>query len=151
MRRFAIGLLLALAPLPAAAFQCHTALVMGLDASRSVDGRESRLQRQGLADALTSPEIMAAITPYEGAGIAAMAFEWSAPDDQSIIAQWRVLDSEGAIAVFAAEIVETPGVEERWKTGIGAAMGFAATAFREAPAECRRHVIDISGDGPGND
>ncbi|MEO1612346.1 MAG: DUF1194 domain-containing protein, partial [Pseudomonadota bacterium] len=54
-------------------------------------------------------------------------------------------------AVFAAEIVETPGVEERWKTGIGAAMGFAATAFREAPAECRRHVIDISGDGPGND
>ncbi|MEL7463977.1 MAG: DUF1194 domain-containing protein [Pseudomonadota bacterium] len=150
MRRLALALFLATTPVAASAFDCHTALVMGLDASRSVDQRESRLQREGLADALTSPEIVAAIAPHEGTGIAAMAFEWSDPEDQVVIARWRVLDGEAAIEAFAADVVEGPGIERRWKTGIGPALHFAVDAFADAPAICRRRIIDISGDGPGN-
>ena len=150
MRRLALALAAMLTAAPAAAFECHTALVLGLDASRSVDARESDLQRRGLADALTAPEIVAAITPYEGLGIAAMAFEWSNPGDQLVLAPWRVLDSPAAIQAFAAEIVAGPQIKRRWKTGIGPAMRFAAEAFSIAPVPCRRQVVDISGDGPGN-
>ena len=150
MKGFALAAAMAFAPMTAAAFECHTALVLGLDASRSVDARESRLQRDGLAAALTSPEIMAAIAPYEGVGIVAMAFEWSNPADQLVIAPWRVLDGEASIRSFAAEIAAAPAIERRWKTGIGPAMRFAAEAFAAAPMRCRRLVVDISGDGPGN-
>ena len=135
---------------PVAAFECHTALVLGLDASRSVDARESALQREGLAAALTSPEIVAAIAPYEGAGVAAMAFEWSNPGDQLVIAPWTLLDGEASIRAFAQSLVASPGIERRWRTGLGEAMRFAAEAIRSAPASCARLVIDISGDGPHN-
>lgn len=134
----------------AAGFECHTALVLGLDASRSVDARESRLQREGLAQALVSPEIIDAIAPYEGLGAVALAFEWSNPSDQLVLAPWTVLDGPEAIAAFAARIVEGPEIPRRWKTGIGPAMRFAADAFALAPVPCFRRVVDISGDGPGN-
>ena len=150
MKGFALAAAAALAPMTAAAFECHTALVLGLDASRSVDKRESQLQREGLAAALTAPEIVSAIMPYEGIGIAAMAFEWSNPTAELVIAPWRVLNSEAAIKSFAAEIVAGPEISQRWKTGIGSAMRFAARAFDAAPVACRRRVIDVSGDGPGN-
>lgn len=150
MRRLALTALLAIWPITATAFECQTALVLALDASRSVDQRESTLQREGLAAALVSPDVVAAITPYEGIGIAAMAFEWSNPTDQLVIAPWRVLDSEAAISAFAAELIAAPEIERRWQTGIGPAMRFAAQAFETAPVPCRRLVIDVSGDGPGN-
>lgn len=131
-------------------FECHTALVLGLDASRSVDARESRLQREGLAQALVSPEIIDAIAPYPGLGVLALAYEWSNPTDQLVLAPWTVLDGPEAIAAFAAQIVEGPEISRRWKTGIGPAMAFAAEAFTVAPVNCHRRVVDISGDGPGN-
>lgn len=146
----ALAAALALLAAPAAALECHTALVLGLDASRSVDARESALQREGLAEALTSPEIIAAIAPYDGACVAAMAFEWSNPADQTVIAPWSVLDGEAAIRAFARRLTTSPGIDRRWRTGIGSAMRFAADAFAAAPVRCRRLVVDISGDGPGN-
>lgn len=150
MRRWLYAAALSLAPGLAGAFECHTALILGLDASRSVDAYESRMQRVGLAEALMAPEIAAAIAPYEGLGTVAMAFEWSNPDDQMVLAPWMVLDGPAAIEEFAARIVAGPKIERRWKTGIGPAMLFAAEAFKIAPVACDRQVVDISGDGPGN-
>ncbi|MEO0499557.1 MAG: DUF1194 domain-containing protein [Pseudomonadota bacterium] len=153
VRSNAIGLaagVLAASAVSAAAFECHTALVLGLDASRSVDAGEHRLQREGLAAALMDPIIMDAIAPYEGLGVVAMAFEWSNPGDQVVIAPWTVLDGPAAIEAFAGSILSGPSIERRWRTGIGAAMRFAADQVKKAPADCRRRVVDISGDGPGN-
>lgn len=148
--RAALALIACLAATPAMAFECHTALVLGLDASRSVDARESELQRRGLADALRDPDVAAAIAPHADHGVAALAFEWSDPDDQVVVAPWSVLDGAAAIEAFAAAIEAGPRVERRWKTGLGAAMRFAAEAHRAAPVACRRRIVDISGDGPGN-
>ncbi|MEM8751510.1 MAG: DUF1194 domain-containing protein [Pseudomonadota bacterium] len=150
IRRAAAFALALFAAAPAAAFDCHTAIVFGLDASRSVDSRENRLQREGLAAALVDRTIIEAILPYPGAGVAAMAFEWSNPEDQVVIAPWTVLDTPEAVRAFAARIPEGPTIRRRWKTGIGPAMRFAAEALAAAPVECRRLVVDISGDGPGN-
>lgn len=142
---FAVGI----AP-QASAIECHTAIVFALDASRSIDINEARLQRDGLADALRDPAVQDLIIPYPGSGIVAMAFEWTNPDDQLVIAPWAVLNSTAAIEAFAAGLQSAPTIKRRLKTGIGAALRFAGAAHQTAPADCRRKVIDVSGDGPGN-
>lgn len=151
--KIALGLLLLLAtPFAALAttFQCHTALVLALDASRSVDEREHRLQRSGLADALRDPGIRAALVPAQGVEAIAMAFEWSDPGSETVLAPWSVLDSAEAVDRFAAKLEQGPDLKPRRKTGIGPAMRFAAAARATAPYTCARYVVDISGDGPGN-
>lgn len=148
IRPLAVTLILAAAP--AAAFDCHTALILALDASSSIDADEHRLQRQGLADALRSPDIQAAIAPYPGEGVAAMAFEWSSPDQQIEIAAWALLSTPSQIAAFAQAIENGPTLTDHQHTAIGAAVRYASTAFGETPAACDRRVIDISGDGPAN-
>ncbi len=151
MIRKALALVAALSlPLPAAALECHTAIVFALDASRSVDNYEGRLQREGLANALRDPVVQAAIYPFEGSGIVATAFEWSNPDSQVTIAPWAILDGPAAVEAFAQTLVAGPGLARRLKTGIGAALRYAGAAHRAAPAACQRRVIDVSGDGPGN-
>ena len=45
---------------PAMAEGCRLALVLALDVSASVDGNEDRLQREGLARAPVSPEVVQA-------------------------------------------------------------------------------------------
>ena len=53
----AVLLVVTLLAAPAAAFECHTALVLALDASDSVDPREADLQRRGIAQALRDPAV----------------------------------------------------------------------------------------------
>ncbi|MEO0499556.1 MAG: DUF1194 domain-containing protein [Pseudomonadota bacterium] len=137
-------------PAPAYAFQCHTALVLALDASDSVDPVEADLQRSGIAGALLDPEVMEALAPSEGFGALLMAFEWADPGETQIIAPWTILDSPAAIHAFAAKLGQLPSVYMSGQTGLGAALEFAAKAHGEAPAACARRVIDVSGDGPGN-
>jgi Ca-activated chloride channel family protein len=155
MKRFLALLLIAtpvitLTSTPASAFECHTALVLALDASRSVDRREHDLQRRGLAEALRDPDIIAALAPAQNYGAIAMAFEWSNPGTEVVLAPWPVLDGREAIHNFATELEQGPEIEQRMKTGLGSAMKFAAEARAAAPTGCARYVIDISGDGPGN-
>ncbi|MEL6576479.1 MAG: DUF1194 domain-containing protein, partial [Pseudomonadota bacterium] len=64
------------APAPAHAVGCKLALVLGLDISSSVNEREYEQQLHGLADALSHPQVIEAITTPEGAGIAVITYEW---------------------------------------------------------------------------
>ncbi|MGB0506340.1 MAG: DUF1194 domain-containing protein [Pikeienuella sp.] len=146
----ALAFLIAIAASPALALDCHTALVLALDASNSIDSDEHRLQRKGLADALRSPDIQSAIIPYPGDGIVVMAFEWSSPNDQTEVAPWTILSNRQQITAFAKAIEEGPAIFPRRKTAIGSAIAYASKALGKAPIRCRRKVIDISGDGPGN-
>lgn len=146
----AAALALALFATPAAAFECHTALILALDASKSVDPREYVIQRHGLADALKAPEIMAALSPAPGYGAYATAIEWSDPGEEALLAPWTRLDGPEAITAFAERLRKARGVTERNKTGLGQALIVAAAAARSAPGDCRRTVIDVSGDGPTN-
>ncbi len=151
MRRAALALAAALLPAgPAAAFQCHIALVLALDASRSVDAAEARLQRGGLAAALRDPEIRAALAPAPGAGAALMAFEWSEPGAETLLAPWTLMESDEDVTRFADLVEFSGGAALRRRTGLGPALRFAAQSFARAPARCARLVIDVSGDGPSN-
>ena len=150
MIRAAVAALTLLFAAPTAAFECHTALILALDASDSVDPQEADLQRKGIATALRDDEVISALVPTDGYGALFMAFEWTDPGETQMIAEWTVLDSREAVAGLASVFERPVRAYMNGQTGIGAALEFAANAHRRAPVRCGRRVIDVSGDGPGN-
>lgn len=136
-----------LAPGPAAG--CALALLFAIDVSASVDASEYRLQRDGLAGALAAPEVREAILAQKG-GVALGAYEWSGRQQQDVTLAWRLVADEAGLLAAADEIRRGRRSYAEFPTAIGYALGYGATLMRDAPA-CARRVIDISGDGIGNE
>ncbi|MEM1383712.1 MAG: DUF1194 domain-containing protein [Pseudomonadota bacterium] len=135
---------------PAVAATCKLALALGLDISSSVNDREYRIQLEGLASALETPEVVEAILAPEGSGIAVIAYEWSGYAQQDLITNWEFLGSPGAIRGYASRLRSHQRLYSDFPTAIGKAVEFGANLFTTAP-DCARHVIDLSGDGENND
>jgi Protein of unknown function (DUF1194) len=136
-------------PGPANAESCRLALVLAFDVSISVDEREDRLQREGAAEALLSPEIARALFAAPGA-VAMYAFEWSSHGDQKMMLDWTAISSPDDLARAAAIIAASQRSRADLPTGIGEALGHAITALRHGP-DCPLRTIDVSGDGVNND
>ncbi|WP_420328594.1 DUF1194 domain-containing protein [Mameliella sp.] len=128
---------------------CRLALLLALDVSSSVDEAEYRLQRDGLAAALTSPDVQGAIL-QQGGGVALAVYEWSGRRQSVVVQDWVLLHSAGDIAAVAARLQRVQRSYRRFPTALGYALGFGATLMQEAPP-CERQVIDVSGDGITND
>ncbi|MCG6901045.1 MAG: DUF1194 domain-containing protein [Rhodobacter sp.] len=143
------GLALALLAAPADA-GCRLALALALDISSSVDSEEDRLQRLGLANALTSPEVLAAVLSVPGDPVALAVFEWSGRYQQDVTLTWRLLRTEADIVEAAATIRRSQRRYAEFPTAIGYALGYAAGVFAQAPA-CLFQTLDVSGDGVNND
>lgn len=129
---------------------CRLALLLGLDISSSVNDREYRLQIEGLALALTTPEVMRAILNPEGTGIAIAAYEWSGYQQQDMILPWTMLYSESDIRAFSARLMAHKRRYGLFPTAIGKSVEYAAQVLGRAPT-CSRKVLDLSGDGENND
>ena len=142
----ALGLAVPAAPAVAA---CRLALVLALDVSSSVDGREDRLQRDGLAAALIADDVVAAILSQPDFVVALNVFEWSGRDEQVPVLGWTQLSSRADIEGAAAAIAASTRRSDDFPTALGSAMGYASTLFPSGPA-CERKVIDVSGDGKNN-
>lgn len=133
----------------AAAQECRLALVLALDVSSSVDAREDRFQRDGLAKALTSPEVAAAF--LAGDPVALTAFEWSGSRAQAMLLPgWSMVRSEEDLGRIATAIAKSRRSHDELPTAVGAALGFAADLLRDGP-DCRARTIDMAGDGVGNE
>lgn len=149
VRAWALGAALALWAGGAWA-ECRLALALALDVSSSVDAREHRLQRDGLARALQSEAVRDAILQGGPGYVALAAYEWSGRQQQALLLDWSVLDDRPAID-RAADRLRAPGrAFSEFPTAIGYALGYGATLFRRGP-DCARRVLDVSGDGVGND
>ncbi len=85
MRRLFLILLISLAS-PAIAQDTDLELVLLADASGSIDQREIDFQRQGYAQAITDPEVLAAIANTAYGSIAVTYVEWAA--NQAVVADW---------------------------------------------------------------
>ncbi|MGZ9810595.1 DUF1194 domain-containing protein [Pseudoroseicyclus sp. H15] len=147
LRRLALALLFATLALPAAA-QCRQALAIGLDVSGSVNSREYRLQLDGLAGALASPEVIARLTE-PGPPVRLMVFEWSGPEAQRVLLPWTELPTEDAVLSAAARLRATPRAGAAPTTALGTAMAYGAAALAEHE-ECWTRTLDLSGDGTNN-
>ena len=139
---------LALAPLPAAA--CALELILAVDVSGSIDGREFRLQAEGLAEAFEHPSLIAAIEGLESGMIATMT-HWSGSTRHRQMARWHRLRDAASMAEFAAELRSAGRAWRNFSTAIGEALAHAAEVSAGAPEPCKRRVIDVSGDGVSNE
>ena len=128
---------------------CRQALALGLDVSGSVDPREYRMQLDGLAGALTSRDVAAAITGTPGFAVAIVVYEWSGPFDAFEIVPWTDVADVAALEEVAARLRSATRAPGDPSTAIGSAMvhGFGLLAQRP---DCALRTLDLSGDGRAN-
>ena len=125
---------------------CETALLLAVDVSGSISGEEYVLQMQGLADALSDPDIVDALV---GGQDKLALVQWSGSRNQRLSLPWQSLRSPADVAALAATIRTIKRPQDHTDTAIGAALYFSLSLFAEVP-DCQRHVIDLSGDGAEN-
>ena len=144
------GLVLLLALVFAAggvrAERVDVALVLAADVSRSVDEEEFRLQRDGIATALTDPKVLNAIRSGLHGAVAICFVEWSGVGQQLVVADWIVVH-DLASAQQIAGIVRSAPRSFFGSTAIGSAIDFSMRQLARAKHEADRRVIDVSGDG----
>lgn len=134
---------------PGAASACRLALLLALDVSSSIDAQEYALQRDGLAEALTAPEVVSAFLSSPDP-VALAAYEWSGQRRQVTVFGWRVIRSEADLVDASRAVGAQDRTETGWPTSLGAALAYGAQAFETAP-QCLTRTIDVSGDGRNND
>lgn len=125
---------------------CDTALLLAIDISGSIDAAEYDLQVRGLADGLENPSIVDALVAGQDA-IAVV--QWSGVGAQALVLPWQRVFDAGDVARLAAAARSLPRSFRASETAVGQAIDFSVAQF-PAVSDCRRKVIDISGDGPEN-
>ncbi|MEZ5779481.1 MAG: DUF1194 domain-containing protein [Paracoccaceae bacterium] len=140
------GVLLATLPLGRAVLACDVALLLTIDVSGSIDRGEYRLQVDGLADALADPEIVDALVLGQ---VALGVVQWSGTGEQVLVMPWRRMLSTGEVGDFGKRARLLQRAFSGSDTAVGEAVAFSVQQFA-AVADCRRKVIDISGDGAQN-
>lgn len=126
---------------------CEVALMLAVDVSGSVDSKEYRVQMDGLASALVDRSVMGAL--IEGKVQLAL-MQWTGSGRNRVVINWKEMASEVDVVTFADQVVAEPRLWRNFSTAIGEAMALSLAYFAQVP-DCKRHVVDISGDGRSNE
>lgn len=126
---------------------CDLALLLAVDVSGSVDATEYDIQMNGLAAGLRDGIVVEALIKAEAA-VAVM--QWTGADRQVMSVPWMWVRNGAEAAALAAAVDAAPRGWRRYSTAIGDALTRAAHEFETGP-DCRRMVLDVSGDGPSNE
>jgi hypothetical protein len=151
LKQFLILLLLATASNAKAAdrIKVDLELVIATDVSRSIDEEEARLQREGVAAALRSPYVLAAIRSGFNKKIAIAYIDYSSRDTNEIIVDWRIIKDKISADNFADALIKHPLTFGR-RTSISDALELATSMIQKNNIDGTRRTIDIAGDGPNN-
>jgi hypothetical protein len=122
------------------------ALVLSADASGSIDEAEFALQREGIASAITDPEVLAAIKGGRHGRIAVTLVEWGSPGAPVQVVRWHV-GGEERLRDFAMDVRNVPRAPQSYNA-IGDGMALAMELIAACPCNPTRKVIDVSGDNP---
>ena len=120
--------------------------MLAIDVSGSIDAGEYRLQATGTAAALQDPAVAEALLSGQ---IALSVLHWSGLGQQAVTLPWTRMLSAGHISDAAEQIRTTPRAFSGSDTAVGEAIDTALTLFANVP-DCKRRIVDISGDGPEN-
>ncbi len=123
-------------------------LAFVVDASGSIDDDETRLQRQGYADALVHPRVLGAIRSGFLRGIAVSYIEFAGPGCTRISVPWTRIDGAETAKAFGAAILAQDRIFCPGGNAIGEAVVVATEALQTNTFLGTRRVIDVSGDGP---
>jgi Ca-activated chloride channel family protein len=129
------------------AWACDLALALAVDVSGSVDSSEYRIQMDGLAAGLRDPIVSEALVRGQAR---VMLVQWTGESRQRVTIPWTKIDSFIALEKFADQVAQDPRVWRNFSTAIGEALEATLLRFDDV-AECRRLLIDISGDGVSNE
>jgi hypothetical protein len=124
-------------------------IVLAVDASRSMDLDELRVQRDGYLAALDHPDLIRAITAGRLRKVAIAYVEWAGEIRDGALVPWRIIETPEDAAALSAEIAATPVVRGRG-TSISRAIAFSSALLDDGSVDGARQVIDISGDGANN-
>lgn len=131
------------------------AVVFAVDFSSSIDPATADMQRNGHAAALTSPEIMKALSSNPRGCIAINYFEWASPQNIRSILPWTRIcsakDAEMAAGIISSMGDRGIGRRIRGGTSISSAIAVGSLLLDRFPGRADRMVIDISGNGENND
>lgn len=130
--------------------EVDVALVLAVDISYSMDMDELALQREGYINALTSPQVLEAISKGMIGKIGVTYIEWAGTYTRHLIADWHVVEDR-ASAERLAEAIRAAPVRRARRTSITNAIEFSMERLQAARLRPIRRVIDISGDGPNNE
>ncbi len=123
-------------------------LALAVDASGSIDADEFRLQREGYAEALSHPAVLAAIASKPRGALAVAMVEWGSPGGAATVLDWTRLSPDAASArSLAAAVLAAPRSRQSWNA-VGDALDHCASLIQAALFPARERVIDLSGDGP---
>lgn len=149
-RRAALGLGGLLLPGAAAAQAAPVVdllLVLAMDASGSIDPGEFRLQREGLAESVSDPAIVAAIASKPHGVIAVAMVEWGSPGGPATALDWMAVRDAASAQALAGAIRAAPRSRQSYNA-IGDAIAHSAALIAAAPFRSEDRVIDVAGDGP---
>ena len=122
-------------------------LVLAMDASGSIDADEFRLQREGIAESITHPAVLAAIAANPRRTIAIAMTEWGSPGGAALVVDWHRVSDAASAQVFANAALAAPRSRQSYNA-IGDAITHAAALISAAPYRATERVIDVAGDGP---
>lgn len=147
------GMILGLLAAPALAQaepSCRQALVLGLDVSGSVDRHEYRLQLDGLAAALQSPDVKEALLQFPSAPVSISVFEWSGKGQHRLVLPWASISTPAALSDVTATLRATKRQLKSQATAVGDALREGGKLLAMRP-NCWTRTIDLSGDGISNE
>jgi hypothetical protein len=131
------------------------ALVFAVDVSASIDTDTADLQRIGHATALTSPDVISAITGNYLGCISIVYFEWSSPGRTRVVLPWTIIcgleDAEAAARIISEEGSTGFRRAGRAGTSVSSAIDVGGLLLDQFPGKADKKVIDISGNGENND
>ncbi|TPI41078.1 DUF1194 domain-containing protein [Mesorhizobium sp. B3-1-9] len=138
-----------------ASMRVDVAVVFAVDFSSSIDPKIADMQREGHAEALTSPEIIRAISQNYLGCIGVAYFEWSSPGRSRTVLPWtRIcgLDDAKAAASVISKTGDTGHIRRgRGGTSVSTAIDVGSLLLDEFPGNAMKKVIDISSNGENND
>ena len=141
MKAFVLALLL-----PLQAVACDVALVLGVDVSHSIDNSEYGFQVAGMVQALDDPLIASALIDAQAA---VSVVQWSGQGEQQVSIPWIRVNSTQSLRALQMRMRTMGRPWSMSNTAVGAALETMIRLFDAVP-ECRRKIIDFSGDGVNN-
>jgi hypothetical protein len=125
-------------------------LVLALDSSASVDGREFQLQNEGIALAFRDPEVLQAVDNLKPFGAAIAIIQWGGPGETQVVLPFTHIENARDAKAFGFRM----SLVRRWMrasvTSVATGISDSAALLEANAFDGQRKVIDVSGDGPDN-
>jgi hypothetical protein len=126
------------------------ALVLALDGSASVTFDEFNLIASATGAALRDDAVIAGLTGGPARGSLASLLLWSGAGAQEVLVGWTRIGAAGEARAFADAVENVPRTVRAGETAIGEALLAALTLLAHVPAQARRQVVNVVGDGRSN-